>query len=136
MRLKVETAVSVSIHENLKVKIILPREDSQKWKKKASAGDRAATAAIRRRPTGGAANHPARRGMSFFSPPWPNLLGSETNMAAIQDRDRAGHHTFMPMKVMLFFGWMVGDDAAAIEQCWDHFDELVLIALGQQQSEK
>ena len=51
------------------------------------------------------------------SPQWPNLLDSETNMAAIQDCDGAGHHTFMSMTVMLLFGWMVGDDAAAIKQC-------------------
>ena len=44
--------------------------------------------------------------------------------------------TFVPMKVLLLLDWMVGDDAAAIKQCWDYFDELVLIALGQQKSEK
>ena len=60
---------------------------------------------------------PNGRKACHFSPQWPNLLGSETNMAAIQDCDRAGHHTFMPMTVMLLFGWMVGDDAAAIKQC-------------------
>ena len=52
----------------------------------------------------------------IFSPQWPNLLDSETDMVVIQDCDRAGHHTFMPMAVMLLFGWMVGDDAAAIKQ--------------------
>ena len=30
----------------------------------------------------------------IFSLPWPNLLGSETNRAAIQDRDHVGCHTF------------------------------------------